>query len=180
MLIKFLHHASFYLENQGYGLMTDPWFTSSTIEKPVLQSLLPSQKTIDFQVPDHQYDMSMFLPKVFLISHLHTHHAHLEDIKYFLKKSLGVIDICIPKVSKGMYQSILQGLGDLREKARITMCGHLDSHSFGPYTVTSFEQIHGHHNIWYVSSASGSFMHLADLGTNKNWWDRRQIGRAHV
>ncbi len=173
MLIRFIAHAGFYIEEKGYSIFLDPWFSDSTIERPIIESLGGGFKTIDFQIPQNMDSTERYAPDAIFISHFHPHHAPARDIRALCENSLAKgkkIKICYPAPNAVMEENIRAKLpGDVEKIAAKPG----DTFSVGPFSIEAKEHTVPYHTAWHITSASGSVLHIADGRSNKDPFFRK-------
>ena len=175
MQVTFIAHAGFCLESFNTSIMLDPWFYSSDLENPILYGLLPPNKTIDFQTPPVQKQIQQFRPNVILVSHFHTHHSPLREIRELIQQCPSKkLTLGTPTLSEENREQILKNLGDCRD--RVELKSFIDgqvSFTVGNFKISGFASTWDNHAIWLVESQTASFMHAADARINSNPMDRR-------
>lgn len=184
MFIKFISHAGLYVEEDGYSLLIDPWFTDSTLIKPLLQSL-SGHTTIDFQIPEAKDTIDQFSPHAILLSHFHAHHGPHADLVALAAKQRQ-LTIAHPHI-----ENINQtAAGHFREypKTELTPLTDQNTLQIGPFTITALSHTVPMHLAWHVSTHSGSIMHIADARINTRsserhvdpLWDKFVPFRPHI
>lgn len=158
MLVRFIAHAGFSFEEDGFSVLVDPWFTDSSLVHPILEGIAGT-RTMDYQIPRTREKIEDYVPHAILISHFHVHHSPLADILQLVQQSLH--DTLLA------YQA---GPGDAVIRRNLSGFSHLsfrpvkDRESFkvGPFTLTPYLHTLPDHLAWLVESATGRVLHLAD------------------
>lgn len=181
MKVRFISHAGIIVSDGASSVALDPWFFSSHFQAPMIESLSPDQRTIDFQVHPAVDDIRQFHPQAILCSHLHTHHAPITEIQILIAQNKGKKKtvIGIPEQAPGMLARIEKNLGSVADRAVVQMFKPRDELQVGTLTIRAFGSSAHDHLGWWVKSKSGSVMHLADssftqnyaLGSRAECWD---------
>ena len=168
MLVRFIAHAGLYIEEAGFSLLIDPWFLDSTIEYPILESIGGGFKTIDFQIPKTPEQVEQYSPDAFLISHFHAHHSPVRDIRMLSENSL----------AKGKSVALYYpaGTDESESNVRAKVQGAVVKHpvhpgfstKIGPFTIEAKAHTVPYHTAWFVTSTTGSVLHIADAWVNKD------------
>lgn len=174
MFVKFIAHAGMYVEEEGFSLLLDPWFFDSTPDFPVIEGLGAEMwKTIDFQIPKTYEKIEEYTPDAILISHFHPHHSPVRDISLLSQQSLNLgkkIMILHPRIELqkdfGIGSKVIAGVGrkGLIPGEEITI---------GPFIIEALEHTVPDHNAWYIKSATGSLVHIADGRMNRDQESRK-------
>lgn len=163
MLIRFIAHAGFSLEEDGHQLLIDPWFTDSTVAVPVIQSVV-GFNTIDFQVPKTTESISKYHPSAILLSHFHAHHAAHDDLVTLVSQSDGV-SLCFPDVGAVDNEKVKQTFAVWPYAETIPFQNN-DVKTREPFAIRGLSHTVPRHMAWYVKSQTGSLLHIADARIN--------------
>ncbi len=173
MLVRFIAHAGLYIEEEGYSIFLDPWFSDSTIERPIIESIGGGFKTIDFQIPQSTDSVERYAPDAIFISHFHPHHSSAKDIRALCENSLSKgkkIRIFFPTPSQTMEENIRAKLpGDVDKVAAAPR----DTFAVGPFSIEAKEHTVPYHTAWHITSPSGAVLHIADGRFNKDQFLRK-------
>lgn len=162
MLVKFISHAGLYVEEGGYSLLIDPWFTDSTLTKPLLQSL-SGHTTIDFQIPEIRDTIDQFAPNAILLSHFHAHHGPHADLIALAAQARPLI-IAHPDI-EGVNETASRHFTSYK-KIKLLPLTDRGIMRLGPFTITALSHTVPMHLAWHVSTDSGSILHIADARIN--------------
>ena len=175
MKSTFLGHAGYMLQSGREMIAVDPWLYSSSIEKPLIQGLLPSQTTVDFQMRETLTGLERFKPRAVLISHFHTHHSPLREILHFAEvNEHSELQVFTPPLSLDDFKGIQRNLGELSTRIRVIPL----ERSGEVFTIENLK-IRGYfhtqmdHVAWFVEDQSSSFFHLCDSSANRHHLDSR-------
>lgn len=163
MYIKFIAHAGLYVEEGGFSLLIDPWFTDSTREKPLMHSL-SGHTTIDFQTPQARDAADAFSPNAILLSHFHAHHGPRTDLVAFAERQKPLI-IAHPDV--GDTNRAAQEHFSAYPKTEFMPLADHGTFRAGPFTITALSHTVPLHTAWHIATRSGSMLHVADARVNK-------------
>ncbi len=167
MLVRFIAHAGIAIEEDGYQLLIDPWFLDSTIEHPVIESIGATFKTIDFQIPKTTEEIKDYAPDAVALSHFHAHHSPARDIQMLCANSLNRgknIHILHPKI--GDAEPFLSSRLPTEVLRHPMVAG--EKFTVGPFVIRAEKHTLSFHNSWFVSSRSGSVLHIADASFHSN------------
>ena len=175
MKVRFIAHAGFCVEEGDTRLMLDPWFFSSTFEEPLMYSILPPHKTIDFQIPNTREKIEDFKAVGALVSHFHTHHAPAKEMRHLIDQCPSEeFTLAVPALNSTAMVSVRANLGPRQRPYRIVpINGAQLTFQLGPFSISGFPSTILQHAIWLVQSATGSFLHIADAQVSRNSMDRR-------
>ncbi|MBX9906737.1 MBL fold metallo-hydrolase [Patescibacteria group bacterium] len=169
MKIQFIAHAGISIREGDTHILIDPWFTSSTVKYPVLESLV-GHSTIDFQLPQGYANVEEYMPvDAVFVSHFHTHHAPKKDILDIFSKTTASSPLFGYPTLKKDNQDILDSL--FREKGLdVRAQGFVDGESctIGSLTIRAYTHTVSGHLAWHVFSKQGSLLHIADPAGNRN------------
>lgn len=156
--MKFLAHAGIYIEENGYSVMIDPWFSDSSLSHPFVTSI-GGGRTIDFQLPKIKDKLSNFSPDAVLVSHFHPHHSPSDDI-IALAKNKKMTTLAYPASSK----LSLEFSSQLSANQNISLkpVSHRDLFRVGPFFIKCLSHTVPNHLSWIVESLTGNIVHIAD------------------
>jgi L-ascorbate metabolism protein UlaG (beta-lactamase superfamily) len=163
MLVKFIAHAGIYIQEGESSLLIDPWFTDSSLEDPILESL-GGGKTIDFQLPKTNERIETYAPAAVLVSHFHAHHAPARDILTLAER---------PTTRLFAYPDSPEGEV---AKERLAKFAHLstaaakdgDTFGVGSLQVTALSHTNKNHLAWLIEGKDGKVLHLTDAFLSKD------------
>lgn len=159
--VRFTGHAGIHIQTQEHSLVIDPWFYSSTRERPRLQGLDPESSTIDFMVPEPRNTILEIAPDIVLLSHFHTHHAPFDEIKEIAE--IKRITVVCPPLPQERLNEIRKRMGD-EIFGNITFVFVVEdvTLTFGQTTVRVLTHTKPNHVGYFVASSAGSIFHLSD------------------
>ncbi len=167
-VIRFIAHAGIQFKYKESSLVIDPWVYSSTRQKPIIQGLDPENYTIDYLIPEPRNTISDIASEVVLLSHLHTHHSPVLEIKELLK--IRPINLVCPKIDQAKIETIKNLIGEelmgrltfhfLEDDTELELCG---------YKIRAFTHSHKEHFAFFVSRGNTSIMHMADTTTDRKF-----------
>lgn len=164
MFIKFIAHAGIYIEEGGFSILVDPWFSDSTLDNPIIEGF-SGKKTIDFQIPKTKEKIEDFKPNCILISHFHSHHAPLVDVNSIILNSDNII-VAYPILgSNQLVTDRLLAFNNVSSRPT----GDGDVFDVGCFTIKALAHTVSGHMAWFIKSATGSILHIADARVNKNY-----------
>jgi L-ascorbate metabolism protein UlaG (beta-lactamase superfamily) len=167
MLIEFIAHAGICVKEEESSVLIDPWFADSRLDAPLMQSIGGGHQTIDFQIPPARSGRGCYAPDAILLSHLHAHHSNREDVIGLVEQSVDKpITVAYP-TQTGSEDSVRRQLAEF-SLATALPCVERQSFTLGRFQISSFEHTVADHRAWYVRSASGSVLHIADARFNKD------------
>ncbi|MDO8408301.1 MAG: MBL fold metallo-hydrolase [bacterium] len=168
MLVRFIAHAGISIEEEDFSILIDPWFFDSTPEYPVIESIGGGFKTIDFQIPRTTEKIEGYAPDAILVSHFHPHHSPVRDIRLLCQNSLAQgkqINLFHPLPSGAIEKNLQERVGP-----GVTRHGMEpgETCTIGPCTIEAKEHTMPFHRAWYVTSKTGSVLHIGDGTINKD------------
>lgn len=166
--VRFIAHAGILIKSDDIAVVVDPWLYDSKRDKPIIEGFDPTQRTIDYLIPESKTSAKEISPDIVCLSHFHTHHSPLQEIANFLKIKPLVI-IC-PQLNKNKLDLLQKKLGDyiynritfkflendeefVVKNVKIKAFRHRDTLSHFMYSLT-IENIH--------------VMHIVDAEANKD------------
>ena len=164
MYIKFIAHAGLYLKEGSFSLLVDPWFTDSTREKPLMQSL-SGHTTIDFQTPEAHDAADAFSPNAILLSHFHAHHGPHADLVTFAERQNPLL-IAHPDV--GDTNRTAREFFSAYSKTELLPLADRGTLRVGPFTITALSHAVPMHTAWHIATHRGSILHVADARVNRD------------
>lgn len=163
--VTFIAHAGISIKNgKGESVLIDPWFTDSTVKKPVVQALL-GYPTIDFQIPKTQEKIEEYSPDVILVSHFHAHHAPHDDILTLASQSEKIV-FGHPDIE--LKNAAAKAIFEILPQVEVKPCGDKDSFSVGSFQITALTHTVPEHTAWLVESEGNSVLHVADARANRD------------
>ncbi len=171
MLVNFIAHAGVSIKEKGglvFGketsLLIDPWFTDSTVEKPIME-VIYGYPTIDFQIPKTIDRTENYTPNIILLSHLHAHHSPAIDLFSLAGKSKKLI-IAHPDLG----EKNAEIKNRFAQFPQVELRPSLNGNKFtvGNFHITAIEHTVKNHLAWYVVSSSGSVLHITDAKLNRD------------
>lgn len=172
VVVEFIAHAGFSLREDGYEILIDPWFYSSTPDYPVIESLLPPHRSIDFQTPATQRRPHHYRPNAILISHFHSHHSPRRDIQE-LCWAQECVALLYPTLDPRQQATLSDYLQAQIPHARPVPVAAMEMVEMGPFKVHRIFHPHDDHASWLVTSRWARFLHVADAPINRYWHERR-------
>lgn len=174
MQIDFTGHAGFWLQLEEIQIVVDPWLIASSLEAPLMDSLMPDIKTIDYLIPEPVHNLSMIAPDYILLSHFHTHHAPKKEIDHWLKNATKPVTVIGPAPLKKKPNDLLETWQNQYPDHKFILIS--EDSKFEVNKDISIEAL-GHttneHLAYMIRSKEKSFLHLADSIVSKVWHDRR-------
>ncbi len=170
MKVTFIAHSGIHVTVGGASVLIDPWFTDSTVDEPIIESIGSSHKTIDFQIPKTLESILDYDPDIILLSHFHTHHAPLRDIVTLCKKATKEVHVFFPETNN---QKIFSVLGAL-PRVRLVAVGEDQQFTVAGITVRGIRHTVEHHRSWFIKGSEGllgkshSVLHIADARMNSD------------
>jgi hypothetical protein len=165
--LTYVGHASIWLQSDTLSLIADPWFFSSTFQRPVIQGFKPNQKTIDFAIPKPENDISEIRPDVIVISHFHTHHSPFAEIEYFATvKKIHII--CPPLRSQDVLLIEKRLSSDIYNNITFTFVDKDVTIETSGATIFAFTHTVPGHIGFHIHTKTLSIVHLSDAVANKN------------
>lgn len=165
MIIKFIAHAGFAIQEDGFTLVIDPWFRDSTPEDPLIEGINRKQ-TIEFQIPPAKDKIEDYSPNCILLSHFHVHHSPFRDVRGLVENALGDVLFAYPN---GYANKIVENrFGDLKY---VTLRPTDNGESFvvGPFTISALSHTVQGHLAWSIKSKTGHLLHIADGAANTDF-----------
>ncbi len=167
--VQYIAHAGVLITTPQLRVVIDPWLYSSTFTRPVLRSLNPSEKTIDFLVPEATLSIHDIQCDVILLSHYHTHHAPLQEIIELAKKR--PLHIVAPRLEPGLLEEMTSMLGSSVAE-RITF--HFNEYPLDAsiviegVTIKCLSHTQRGHYAYHVVTEDTSIMHIVDAVYTKD------------
>jgi hypothetical protein len=172
MRVRFISHAGISIETEKARIAIDPWFYSSTLDHPLIQSILPGHQTIDFQVPPGRLNIRDLEPDAVLVSHFHAHHSPESEIRDFASRGRKLL-LGGPVISADQQLSLFENLGQSSSNVEYRAFPENGPLELGDLTIEGFEHTSKHHVGWKIKGNSGSVLHITDAMINRNSIDRR-------
>ena len=165
MLVRFIAHAGIAIEVANEQLLIDPWFTDSTLQRPLLEPIIPGRSTIDFQIPPARESIDGYRPETILVSHFHAHHAPHDDILRLAAQTPSII-FGHPDI-EDKNESVQEVFQDLPSTKAIAF---RDAMTFATKNLTIEALSHTilSHTAWLISSEKSRILHIADSRLNKD------------
>jgi L-ascorbate metabolism protein UlaG (beta-lactamase superfamily) len=165
--VRFIGHAGVHLKTKEFSVAIDPWLYSSVREKGRLQGFEPQNYTIDFMIPEPRNTIADLDPDIVLLSHFHTHHAPFQEIKEFAARK--PITIVCPPIQPDRLEAIKKLMGSsIYESITFNFVADDTTLVFGGITIRAIHHTQQRHIGFFVSTPSGSVLHLADPRANNH------------
>lgn len=165
MIVRFIAHAGFALQEDNHLLLIDPWFRDSTLENPLIEGI-NRKKTIEFQIPPTRERIEDYSPDIILLSHFHVHHAPFQDVRTLAENSEKGLILAHPDDYAN--KIVVNRFGDLT-KVSIRPTKHQESFVCGPFSITALTHSVAGHLAWSVRTRSGHILHIADGAASTNF-----------
>ena len=169
MIIRFIAHAGFSIEEEKHQLLIDPWFTDSTVESPLMQPVV-GYNTVDFQVPKTTESIDTYHPNTILVSHFHGHHAVYNDLMELAAHSER-LSFCFPDIGEEDNAKVAQTFAIWPQVETVSF-QNKDIKPYGPFSVQGLAHTVPRHIAWHVKSKTGSILHIADPCINRDSMNR--------
>jgi|GEM_PF-2860775 len=168
MEVRFIAHAGVAIEEKGFQLLIDPWFFDSTPEHPVIESIGGGFKAIDFQIPKTSEKIENYAPDVILVSHFHSHHSPMRDIRTLCENSTAkgkTVHLFSPEPSEEAERNLLE-----RVPSAVIRKGIRSDEPFtiGPFIIEAKGHTNPYHQSWFVKTKTGSLLHIGDGRLHNN------------
>ena len=180
--IRFIGHAGAQISNGETSVVIDPWLYDSRRERPLIEGLDPTQKTIDYLLPEPRNTTSEIAPDIVCLSHFHTHHAPLREILEFAQ--IKPITIVCPVLTPEKLTLLKRKIGDYMY-GRIAFIFVSEDKEINIRGVHIRALVHRsesmQHLMFHVSLTGKSILHIADASVNNegsggnqfsNTWER--------
>ena len=159
--ITFIGHAGVWFKSKNTSLVVDPWLYSSNLERPGFSGLGIGQRTIDYLIPRPVHTASELAPDIILLSHFHTHHSPLAEIREFAL--LKPVDIVCPDSNSNSERALREKLGP-EASGNITFhfCNKDSSLEIRDMRIEAYTHTHKEHLAYRISIDNLSMMHITD------------------
>jgi hypothetical protein len=164
-VVRFIAHAGVHIKTPNVSVAIDPWLYSSSRQQPRLQGFDPTSFTIDYLIPEPKNTIADIKSDIILLSHFHTHHAPLQEIKELA--SLCPVDIVCPFLSEEKLLQLRATVGDaifnsitfhfISKDTDLTIKG---------VTISCFTHSHPEHFAFLVKTKRTSVLQMADISIN--------------
>lgn len=166
MKVTFIAHAGISLTEGEHEILIDPWFTDSSVARPLIQPL-SGYPTIDFQIPKTEDTPSNHNPDAVLISHFHSHHSPHDDIMTLVAQSEDTKRTLFGHPDIGEKNGSVKETFAVWPHVDVTPMREGDVRQVGTFSVRARTQTVPNHLAWEVSTPLGSVLHIADPIFNK-------------
>lgn len=175
--VEFLAHAGVRLSDSRHTIFIDPWFTSSSIAQPILESICPGHRTIDFQIPASRVNPSTLKADLILVSHYHTHHSPRQDIQGLLANNLHA-SVAGPMEDVATTMGLINNLIVNGRSHKFLPCSEDSELKLGHFRVIPFSHTHEGHFGYLILHPFGVFVHLVDARLHRSY-DRNSIDKCY-
>lgn len=167
--VRFIAHAGVSIFDKSSSLAIDPWLYDSHIfGSPIIESLDPAQKTIDYLIPQPKTSAIDISPDIICLSHFHTHHSPLREILEFAK--IKPITVICPVLSAEKLIILKEKIGDYIY-SRITFIFLEKDTEFKVknFAIKAFmHKDNMPHFMYNITLGDVSIMHIVDANANKD------------
>lgn len=108
--IRFIAHSGVQIADKTISVVVDPWLYDSKRDSPIIEGLDPTQRTIDYLIPEPKNTAQELAPDIICLSHFHTHHSPLKEIIEFAK--IKDITVICPPLDKNKLHLLQAKIGD--------------------------------------------------------------------
>ncbi len=177
--VQFIGHAGIKINFPDLKILIDPWIYVSNFTNPLIYGLSPEAKTIDYLIPEPRSSIEELKADVILLSHLHTHHSPLREIRELAV--LQPITIICPKLKDGDLVLVERNLGkEVFDNITFHFLDKDEDFPFGDTKVRAISHTQKNHFAYLVSNKEESVLHIADAavsvtsdkGTFDAVWDK--------
>ncbi len=172
MKVKFIGHSGIAISEGDDTILIDPWFYSSEFDYPVLEGILPPNRSIDFQIPEPRDKIENFKPRAIFVSHFHTHHSPLKDIRQLLKQRPGCV-LGFPQISDENKKKIQENLGEEGQNVELVGLENNQQVTIGTLKITALTHVTRYHLAFLIEGEHGRILHLTDAKMNRFDSDKR-------
>ncbi len=109
-VIRFIAHSGVQIADKTISVVVDPWLYDSRRDSPIIEGLDPTQRTIDYLIPEPKNTAQELAPDIICLSHFHTHHSPLKEIVEFAK--IKDITVICPPLDKNKLRLLQTKIGD--------------------------------------------------------------------
>ncbi len=165
--IRFIGHSGVQIANSKTSVVIDPWLYDSSREKPIIEGFDPTQRTIDYLIPEPRLTTNELSPDIICLSHFHTHHSPLREITEFAK--LKEVTIICPPLTDEKLASLRKKIGDyIYSRIHFIFVSNTQEIKIGETIIqTSPHWIDtAVHLIFYVQLSGKSLIHIVDAVAN--------------
>ncbi len=166
--IRFIAHSGVQLADGKECVVIDPWLFDSKRDQPTIESLDPTQRTIDYLLPEPTITARELAPDMVCLSHFHTHHSPLREIVEFAK--MKPITIVCPTLDAEKQALIKQKVGDHIFGRMSFVCIEEDQEVvLGNIRVRAMMHKQGDlpHLMFHAQLHERSLVHVVDAAANK-------------
>lgn len=167
--VRFIAHAGVSVFDKNNSLVVDPWLYDSHIfGNPIIQSLDPSQKTIDYLIPEAKTSSLELSADVICLSHFHTHHSPLQEIIDFVK--IKPITVICPVLTEDKLILIQEKMGDyMYGRINFIFLENDIELEVKNFKIKAFKHRDDMpHFMYHITLNEVSIMHIVDAGANKD------------
>ncbi len=166
VFVRFIAHSGVQIANESSSLVIDPWLFPSTHEIPLIEGFDPSQRTIDYLIPEPKNIPSDLAPDVICLSHFHTHHSPLKEIVEFLK--IKPLTIVCPTLDTQKLSTIRSKIGDyIYERITFVFIDRQQVVTVNNFRIEAFpHQKYIEHLMFHISLEKTSIFHVVDARAN--------------
>jgi hypothetical protein len=167
--VRFIGHSGVQIANKDVSIVIEPWLYASSRENPTIEGLDPTQRTVDYLIPEPKNNPQELAPDFVCLSHFHTHHAPLKEILEFVK--IKPIAIFCPKLSGEKLLLLKNKIGDyMYSRLQFNFLEQDKEFIFKNHTIRAF--LHRGeegmvHAMYFVSLLGTSIFHVVDAKSHK-------------
>lgn len=108
--IRFIAHSGVQIADDSVSVVIDPWLYDSNRESPIIEGFDPTQRTIDYLLPEPKNTILELAPNIICLSHFHTHHSPYREIIECVK--IKTVTIVCPPLTEDKLTTLRQKMGD--------------------------------------------------------------------
>lgn len=166
--IQYLGHAGFLIKEQESAVLLDPWLYASTLEMPVIYGLGQNQKTIDFHTMPTSLTIKEISADLILLSHLHTHHSPIREIKEIA--TLRKVKIICPPMPLSYLETLEKNMGqEIYKNISFEFVDKDVKIRHKDIEVMCFVHTQKNHLGFEISVADKKIIHLSDAIASENF-----------
>ncbi len=166
--VRFIAHAGVQIKSEDSSLVVDPWLYSSNRKTPLIQGLDPESSTIDYIIPEPRNTVQDIESDVIVLSHFHTHHAPLREVRELV--TFREVTIICPLLSEKKLQGIKKTLGDtLYKRINFIFISGEETVTVKRFTIRALTHSLKDHYAYMITTPETSVLHIADAATSKNF-----------
>jgi len=165
--VRFIAHSGVHITDGITSLVIDPWLFDSRRDKSLIQGFNPTQRTVDYLIPEPRNNVTELIPDVVCLSHFHTHHSPLNEIIEFLK--LKPLTIICPMLTDDELALLKQKIGNLLfERITFIFIEKDEEITIGSLHIKAMVHLTTPitHVMFFIKLGDVSIMHIVDAHAN--------------